>query len=147
MNESDNQNIGEADGEKDAEPEITCEQESEEIAEEYVAEEPQTKSGYETRPIPRRSTRRSKPPERYGDYVMQHTAKPSLIPPTPAPRFTTSLLPKPSKPIATPTPLPRKNRQTHVHTNKSHLINVVLGIQDRQCKVQDSIMSILKETV
>ena len=92
---------------------------------------------------------------------MQHRANPALqktvIPisvprqslcsdlPTPTPRLTRKTLPPE---IATtqrtrPTPTPRHRKEIQ---SKRHLLNLLLGVQEEHCKIQDAILNILQDT-
>jgi hypothetical protein len=90
--------------------------------------------------LPRRSSRTSRLPKRYGDYVMQHQVKApdpvtshsisTHIKPTPKPRHT----------IASnkPTPAPRNRNQM--------MLSTMLGIQEEQCRLQTEIINIIKQS-
>ena len=103
--------------------------------------------------IPRRSTRITRPPERLADYVMQQ--KVSSRTPTPAPRHKTGTYNKThmshiqqNTPMLVhrqrPTPTPRKRVESR--SEKGELLNVVLGLQEKQCKIHEMIMNLLKES-
>ena len=126
----------------------------------------------EPRMIPRRSKREMRPPRRYGDYVMLHNVSaPTPTPrqlkpatqtrcekPTPTPRQSVPALPPkcikqaPTSRFSMHTP--DQMHQSQVlnpdHSNdindcseRSQLLNSVLGIQKNQCKVHDAIVNLL----
>ena len=103
----------------------------------------------ETRLLPRRSGRTSRPPQRYGDFAMMQTSSMEQMPkaPTPLPRKSlvtsksTSLIEQSVQPNI-PVPTPRHIKQQ----SKRELLNSVLQIQGDQCRVQDVILTILQDT-
>jgi transposase InsO family protein len=107
---------------------------------------------------PRRSKRTSRPPKRFGDYVMQQrvdsTAEKSQTPsqvsrPTPYPRHTV-LTPKhkPTSHQCKPIPTPR-HRKEIIDSNglqKRELLSIVLKMQEDQSKIHGAILNVLEET-
>ena len=105
--------------------------------------------------IPRRSGRISKPPKRFEDYLMQQQTVSSLATgleakiapkrkaPIPAPRHSMHL---PILRQSMPVPTPRHNGKiVDPSSERRYLLNTVLELQEKQCEVQDTILSLLKE--
>ena len=82
--------------------------------------------------MPRHSSRTSRLPQRFGDYVMQQTVHTGV--PIPAPRHKTITHTQKHTPIPTP------------RHRKESMLGTLLGIQEEQCKFQGEILSLLKQT-
>jgi len=146
--------------EEQTEPDRTGQEEFEGVQEVDDVERGDEETEAETL-LPRRSSRVSRPPERYKDYVMQQHAvidKQKKSKPVPAPRrfvgmstsipnkLVQTLKPK-TKDIPITTPRHRKENFEHreVRMTGNRLLDVVIDIQDGQRKVQEVLLKFLTE--
>ena len=99
--------------------------------------------------VPRRSQRTSRPPQRFSDYVMQqHICN---TPPKPLPRHKTctdtvtnlSHSPQVQKPIPKPRHRKEQRDSSETDVDRKQLLQVFVGIQESQQRVQDMMLKLL----
>jgi len=108
--------------------------------------------------MPRRSKRTSRPPQRYEDFVMQHsvsspkkrfntshTAQHAHTKPVPTPRHTTSTNCKDKMQRPIPTPRHRKEvlDSSDSDLKRSQILEVFMGMQQSQQRMQDAMLNVL----